>query len=409
MGVYKIMAYTAVIDGVRSSVDGVLAANQRPDIDTVLRLIKPYQTPLTQWLFFSSKQSKVVLNKNSKFSWFEDEYLPHQTDIIAALAVTGTYLLNFTTTEATDVSFLKLNDLVYVEPTDELLYVSVVTSTTDVTLRSPTTTTTVPTAITAGMIGGKLKVVGSWNLENNSTPSFLSTQEVEKYNYCTIFLEGVASTGRDQAGKNYTDGKTHDEEVMKKMEEMKLQYERNFLFSNEALTVVSPTTATQRTLGMGLKGFLTSNAVSYSGAISDVGLNAFFAQVFAKGDMKRTFVVGNDLFNGITKIATDKQGSFPSVIDSSYGGRVNMYLHGMGDVKIVRDACMDGKFSNSGFIYQEDQIIPRHMGNDKKGARKFRLEAGVETPGADRTETKLLADIGLQVNNQELGGYLYQS
>jgi len=81
----------------------------------------------------------------------------------------------------------------------------------------------------------------------------------------------------------------------------------------------------------------------------------------------------------------------------------------MGDIKIVRDSVMDGKFSNSGFIFQEDQIIPRHMGPDKKGARKFRLEAGVETPGTDRTETKLLADIGLQVNNQELGGYLYQS
>ena len=49
------------------------------------------------------------------------------------------------------------------------------------------------------------------------------------------------------------------------------------------------------------------------------------------------------------------------------------------------------------------------MGNDKKGARKFRIEANVETPGADRTETKLLADIGIQVNNQELGGFLYKS
>lgn len=401
------MAYTAVIDGVRSSQDGVLAANQRPDIDTVLRLIKPYQTPLMQWLYFSNKQSKVVLNKNSKFSWFEDEYLPHQTSIKAALAVSSSYLLNFTTTEATDVSFFKLNDLVYCEPTDELLYVSVVTSSTDVTMRRPTTTTTVPTAITADMIGGKLKVVGSWNIENNSTPTFLSTQEVEVSNYCNIFLEGVASTGRDQAGKNYTDGKTHDEEVMKKMEEMKLQYERLFLFSNEALSV-GGTTATQRTLSKGLKGFFTSNAVSYSGAISEIGLDAFFAQVFAKGSMNRTFVVGNDLFNGIAKIAKDKQGSFPSVIDSSYGGRVNTYLHGMGDVKIVRDSVMDGKFSNAGFIFQEDQIIPRHMGADKKGARKFRIEAGVETPGTDRTETKLLADIGIQVNNQELGGLLYQ-
>lgn len=401
------MAYTGVVSTVRSSATA-LAANTKPDIDSVLRLIKPYQTPLMQWLFFSNKQSKVVLNKNSKFSWFEDEYLPHQTTVTAAVNLTSTYYLNLTSSNCADVSFFKLYDLVYIEANDELAFVSTVTSSTDITLtKVHATIPTALTAIAAGDIGSYIKIVGSWNLENNEKTTSLTTQEVEVYNYCTIFNEGIGSTGRDQAGEDYTDGKTHDEEVMKKMEEMKLMYERNFLFSNVAATT-GTTTATKKTIGKGLKGFFTSNAVSYAGAISEVALDNFFSQVFAKGSQNRTFVVGNNLFNGIAKIAKDKQGSFPSVIDSSYGGRVNTYIHGMGDVKIVRDSLMDGKFANAGFIYQEDQIIPRHMGNDKKGSRKFRIEANVETPGADRTETKLLADIGLQVNNQELGGFLYQ-
>lgn len=401
------MAYTGVVSTVRSSATA-LAANTKPDIDSVLRLIKPYQTPLMQWLFFSNKQSKVVLNKNSKFSWFEDEYLPHQTTVTAAVNLTSTYYLNLTSSNCADVSFFKLYDLVYIEANDELAFVSTVTSSTDITLTK--VHATIPTALTpiaAGDIGSYVKIVGSWNLENNEKTTSLTTQEVEVYNYCTIFNEGIGSTGRDQAGEDYTDGKTHDEEVMKKMEEMKLMYERNFLFSNVAATT-GTTTATKKTIGKGLKGFFTSNAVSYAGAISETALDNFFSQVFAKGSQNRTFVVGNNLFNGIAKIAKDKQGSFPSVIDSSYGGRVNTYIHGMGDVKIVRNSLMDGKFANAGFIYQEDQIIPRHMGNDKKGSRKFRIEANVETPGADRTETKLLADIGLQVNNQELGGFLYQ-
>lgn len=401
------MAYTGVVSTVRSSATA-LAANTKPDIDSVLRLIKPYQTPLMQWLFFSNKQSKVVLNKNSKFSWFEDEYLPHQTTVTAAVNLTSTYYLNLTSSNCANVSFFKLYDLVYIEANDELAFVSTVTSSTDITLtKVHATIPTALTAIAAGDIGSYVKIVGSWNLENNEKTTSLTTQEIEVYNYCTIFNEGIGSTGRDQAGENYTDGKTHDEEVMKKMEEMKLMYERNFLFSNVAATT-GTTTATKKTIGKGLKGFFTSNAVSYAGAISEVGLDNFFSQVFAKGSQNRTFVVGNNLFNGIAKIAKDKQGSFPSVIDSSYGGRVNTYIHGMGDVKIVRNSLMDGKFANAGFIYQEDQIIPRHMGNDKKGSRKFRIEANVETPGADRTETKLLADIGLQVNNQELGGFLYQ-
>lgn len=402
------MAYTGVISTVRSSAEGVLAANQRPDIDNVLRLIKPYQTPLMQWLYFSNKQSKVVLNANGKFSWFEDEYLPHQTTVTAAISLSSTYYLNLTSSNCADVSFFKLNDLVYIEANDELAFVSTVTSPTDITLtKVHATIPTALTAISASGIGSYIKIVGSWNLENNEKTTSLTTQEIEVYNYCTIFNEGIGSTGRDQAGKNYTDGKTHDEEVMKKMEEMKLMYERNFLFSNVAVSTGS-TTATKKTVGKGLKGFFTSNAVSYAGPISESALDAFFSQVFAKGSQNRTFVVGNKLFNGITKIAKDKQGNFPSVIDSSFGGRVNLYLAGEGDVKIVRSSVMDGKFANAGFIFQEDQIIPRHMGNDKKGSRKFRIEANVETPGADRTETKLLADIGIQVNNQELGGFLYQ-
>jgi hypothetical protein len=403
------MAYTGVISTVRSSAVGVLAANQKPDIDNVLRLIKPYQTPLMQWLFFSDKQSKVVLNANSKFSWFEDEYLPHQTTVSAAVTLTSTYYLNLTSSNCADVSFFKLYDLVYIEANDELAFVSTVASSTDITLtKVHSTIPTALTAIAASGIGSYIKIVGSWNLENNEKTTSLTTEEIEVYNYCTIFNEGIGSTGRDQAGKNWTDGKTHDEEVMKKMEEMKLQYERNFMFSNVAVTT-GTTTATKKTVGKGLKGFFTSNAVDYSGAITEVALDAFFSQVFAKGSSNRTMVVGNKLFNGIAKIAKDKQGSFPSVIDSSFGGRINTYLAGEGDVKIVRSSVMDGKFADSAFIFQEDQIIPRHMGNDKKGSRKFRIEANVETPGADRTETKLLADIGLQVNNQELGGYLYKA
>jgi hypothetical protein len=163
------MAYTGVISTVRSSAVGVLAANQKPDIDTVLKLIKPYQTPLMQWLFFSNKE-KSSSKCNSKFSWFEDEYLPHQTDILAAITLSSTYYLNLTSTNCTDVSFFKLYDLVYLEYTDELAFVSTVTSSTDITLtKVHATIPTALTAIAAGGIGSYVKIVGSWNLEQRKT------------------------------------------------------------------------------------------------------------------------------------------------------------------------------------------------------------------------------------------------
>lgn len=397
------MAFTGVISGVRS-VGAGLAANQKPDIDGVLRLIKPYQTPLTQWMYFGDKQSKVVTSKTGKFSWFEDEHMPHQTTVKAATSLTGITLV-FTSTYATNIDYFKANDLIYIEATDEMAYVSSVTASTNFILTHIDGSTSL-TALGADAVGTYLKKIGSVNSENNSTPSFLSTKEVEANNYLTIFTEGVASTGRDQAGEAYTDGVDHDAQVMKKMEEMKLQYERNFILSISS--GVKTASNIQTTYGKGLKGFFTSNAQNYSGALAEGDWDEYLEDIFAKGSMTRKHYCGSGQFMDIQKIVKDKVGSLPQTVTTSYGVRFFNYIHGMGDVEIIRDPVLDGKFANWGFTVEGDQVIPRHMANDKKGSRKFRIEANVETPGTDRTETKLLADIGIQVNNQELGGYLYQ-
>src|ERR1035441_3315162 len=102
------MAYTQVISGVRTQDNGVLANNQRPDIDTTLKVLEPYQTPFLQFLFFSNKQSKPVINKSGKFSWFEDEYQPYQSTVKAA--VTASTTLTLTSANFTDLTIFKLFD-----------------------------------------------------------------------------------------------------------------------------------------------------------------------------------------------------------------------------------------------------------------------------------------------------------
>jgi hypothetical protein len=80
----------------------------------------------------------------------------------------------------------------------------------------------------------------------------------------------------------------------------------------------------------------------------------------------------------------------------------------MGTIKIVWDPVLDGKFVNWGITIDEGNVKGRHMGNDDKGSRKFRIEANVQTPGTDRKETKLLADIGVQIEQEETMGVLYK-
>jgi hypothetical protein len=192
------------------------------------------------------------------------------------------------------------------------------------------------------------------------------------------------------------------------MKEMKLQYERNFIYSLLTNIVTTATTNVTRTYGKGLLGFITTNTSTYSGALSEVVLDEYFTDVMAKGSNQRDHYCGNQQFMEIQKIVKDKLGSFPPVQKTAYGVRFNMYVHGMGDVNIIRQPILDGKFTDAGITVERKNLIGRHMANDKKGSRKFRIEAGVETPGTDRTETKLLADIGLQFTNQETAGTLRQ-
>lgn len=399
------MAYTGNLQVVRSS-GAMLAANQKPDIDTVLRVLEPYQTPILQYMFFSGKTSKPVRNQAGKFDWFEDELFPHQTTILSTLALAGTSPDTLVVTAAdADITMLKLGDLVYVEYYDEMLYVSAQTVGTSATLAHPDGTTA-PTAWAAAAVGSYIKVIGSMFDENSGVPLSLSTQEINVYNRLTIFNESVKSTGRQQAGDSWTDGTTHDEQVAKKMKEMKLQYERNFIYSLS--TGVVTTNSIQRTYGKGLLGFITTNAQDYAGTLTEEVWDDYLTAVLAKGSDQRTHYCGNAQFNDIQKIVKDKLGNFPPVQKTAYGVRFHTYIHGMGDVNIVRHPLFDGKFTNAGITVEQKNLIGRHMANDKKGSRKFRIEANVETPGADRTETKLLADIGLEFPNQETAGYLYQ-
>jgi len=284
------MSYTGNLQTVRSS-GAMLAANQKPDIDSVLRQIEPYQTPILQYMFFSNKAGRVVRNQAGKFSWFEDELFPHQTTILAAKALSGATpdTIVVTATEA-DITMFKLGDLLYIENNDEMLYISAQTVGTSVTFAHPDGSTA-PTAWVTADITTNIKVIGSMFSEDSSTPLALSTKEIEVTNRLTIFNESVKSTGRQQAGDSWTDGITHDEQVAKKMKEMKLQYERNFIYSLS--TGVTTASSIQTTFGKGLLGFITTNAQSYTGTLSETVLDDYLTDVSSKGSDQRTHYCGN--------------------------------------------------------------------------------------------------------------------
>lgn len=396
------MAYTGIVSGVRAATTAPLAANQKPDIDTVLKVLEPYQSPFMQFLFFSGKKSKPVTSKSGKFSWFETEYFPHQTTVTEAIAASTT--LTLSASNVATKAIFKLYDIVYIEATDEQAYVSSVTagSGSDVILTHIAGTGSLSNVTSTGSY---LKIIGSTNIENNTTPVSMTVQEVEKYNYLNLMLESVANTGRDQAGSTYSDGLTHAEQVQKKMKEFKLQLERNMIYSKS--NGYAGTGLAYRTWGEGLNGRITTNVSANAGALTEDIWDSYLKDIFAKGSNRRIHYCGADQLASLNKIIKDKIGNLPNGRVTEYGVTLYTYYHGQGSVDIVYNPVLDGKFSKYGFTVDPEKVMGRHMANDDTGSRKFRLESNVQTPGADRKESKLLMDIGVQIVQEEVFGKIY--
>ncbi|MGE5433028.1 MAG: DUF5309 family protein [Syntrophomonadaceae bacterium] len=396
------MAMTGVVLGTQTTINQ-LAANQMPDVDRYLYLLEPYQYPMLQWLYFSQGINKAekVINANGKFSWFEDEMFPYQTTLAGGGISGGA--ASEDNIGLTDATWISQGDILLIEKTDQMVFVdSVDSGQVDITHIDGSTN------ITAAAAGSYVKKIGSRNAEFDGARVATSTKEIEKYNYCTIFKETVTTSGRRQAGDTYTGGKSHKDEVRKKVLEMKAQYERNFLFATASGTVTVSTNY-RFTYGMGFLGRVTTNKVSYATTLTEAAFDAYLQQVFsAKGSSKvKRHYCGATQLAAINKFVKDQYTVMP--IAREYGVDVNRYITPFGRLELVWNPMMDGKFSKFGFTVDPLGMKLRFMANDEKGSRRFRIEEGIETPGTDGKSTQILADLGIQIANEERHGILYDS
>ena len=374
-----------------------LAANQMPDIDRMLYLEKPIQSPLFQFLYFNDKlPAEQVINENGKFSWFEDKYVPHYTTVSSA--VTGGASAD--NISVADGTWINEGDVLWNQNTDDLVYVdSIASSEVDITDLAGSTFSTMP-------VGSYLFKIGSRNHEMATARTAVSTKEEEKTNYVEIHSESVTQSGRKQAGENYTNGKTFDDEVRKKIAEMKEEVERNFWFSSGSGTV-TVSTDYRHTYNKGVKGFISTNAVEYNGSITEDALDDFLYQSFAKGGNEKEFIMGGSLLKGVAKLLKAKYQE-TSVV-TKYGINLQQYQTNFGLANIIWNPNFVGPEADNGYLIDLENLKMRYMSNDKKGSRKFRIEEGVETPGTDGLTTKLLMDVGIEVPLESAHGLLYKA
>lgn len=388
-----------LVSGVRSS-SNANSNNQLRDVERILQVLKPYQTPFLQLLWFGGRPAKPVVNATGKFEWFEDTLFPHQTTVKLAITASGSpATLSLTATNCTDITVFGVGDVVLIEETDQMAVVTSHNGTTVVLTHIDGSTSLTSLAV----VGSVFKVIGNQNNEYNGVRTGKSTTEVEQYNYLTIQTESVGTTGRNQAGSAYTNGLTHPEMVAKKIEEMKLTMERNMLFSNSR--GYKTVDGYRHTWGNGFLGRVTSNVNGYS-TLDQATFDAHFQEVFAKGSNRRIHMCGSNQLVAVNKIVKDLYQVVPNPSVSAFGVNITEYITPFGTVAIVFNPLMDGKFTNWGFTIDPELVTLRYMADDAKGSRKFRIEENVQTPGTDGKQDKLLMDVGLQLVSEECHGIL---
>ncbi|OQY74656.1 MAG: hypothetical protein B6D45_06495, partial [Ignavibacteriales bacterium UTCHB3] len=364
------MAYDSITQGVVSS-NNMNAANAVPDVEKILYLMKPYQTPLMQYLWFSGRKSKEVTSPFAKFSWFESELYPHQTATKMPIDTTGSpAILSLNSSNCVNIGIFNLDDIVLIEETDQMAFVQS-KSNSLVQLGAIDGTSSLSSLEGESVY---LKIIGSRNTEYSGVRAAVSVKETEKFNYLNIFSESVATTVRHQAGESYTDGVDHAALVAKKIEEMKLQAERYFLFAPNQGYATSGNYRT--TWGHGFLGRIQTNVNSYSPSLTEEIFDDHLRSVFEKGSNRKIHLCGSGQLTEINKFVKERYELNPNPVVSIYGVNVREYLTPFGTVDIIWNPVMDGKFTDYGFTIDAEKIRLRYMANDKKGSRRFRIEEG---------------------------------
>jgi len=397
------MSYTTIESGPQSSYSA-LAAIQMPDNDKLLYLLYPMQYPLFQKMYFSTgRRAEPVIKDTGLFSWFEDELFPNYTTLTGAGISGGSATENIQT--VLTLNFLQPYDILLIEKTGEMVYCTTITTNTTI---SSMDGSSLITAASDGII----RKIGTLDHEFAGVRTAVSTQPIQVSNYLTKFNESVGMTGRQQASKTWTDGMTFKDQINKKVDEMKLLYENNFKFATASgiRTITGSDGNTYNaTYGKGLLGMITTNVQTYT-TLTETVVDQFLVAKFSTGGSNVTdLYFGAQLSLAFQSIIKSKYQINPQPITTEYGVRLTQWVLNQGTANLIWDPTMNGRYTDFGFAIDPDARKPlkmRYMADDDKGSRKFRIEKHVETPGSDGRIDKFLADIGIQLPNQEIHGIL---
>ncbi len=395
----------SLVPGQRGTYNTELTTQHIRDVEDKMALLTPIPRPFSSLFFNDPLKNKVSTGIRGKFEWYEDALLPSTATFTDALT-------NGASSQVVHISadICRIGDVILVEPTDQLLKVTAIAIGT-------VTVYPISGTITGTGAGASIQIQSPAFAEGSAKAVAITVLAVLKYGYCQIIKHAITMTGNQQASAVYGTASDWDYQQQKKLLEAELKIENTFLNNGAGYTDgLTATAATDYTAGM---NSLTSNVFSYPDPLSKSFFDASIASALANTTTNVTLMDNYKLYCGssalmdmnafMSNIWSIMQNS-PSMKLEKFGilstshadPKLVTYVHPMGVMLDVYYAPqLKGKYANDIVGVNPDNVQKRFVGPDKKGARKYRLEMGIEAPGADETDSQILMNQGLQIRLEE--------
>ena len=300
-------------------------------------------------------------------------------------------------------AYFKANDLVLNTRTGEVFRVTAVAANTLTVVRGYGTVSG-----TAMNDNDELRRIGNAFEEGAGADTAKTVQVDVVTNYCQIFKTSLRLTGSEMSTTLYGGMDLPLRQKMAGIEHSR-KIETQFLFGHkyERLTTSATNAATSHPIRttQGILKFISSNAVSVGGALSEATFNNEFLRYIFTADknyrQKRTLFVSPLAGGVMNQWANGKIQLVPS--DKTFGITVNRYLSFFGEVNVVMHPLLEGDVY-SGYIIAVDL---ENVGYKYLSGRDTKLETDIIQDGTDARTDQFLSECGLKVRLEGVHGYAY--
>lgn len=364
------------------------------DVADRLRYLDPEAAPFT--LITSAERTEAA--DNFKFEWAEKG-----GDFYGAGFAPAWDAVNTTTGTGVSVivdnsEYFRVNDLVKVVRTGEIMRVSAVTTGTD----TLTVVRGVGSTATAALADNdELLILGTAFAEGADVGSPHDFQENWKYNYTEIKRTAFGNTRTQEQTRNYL-GNTRKRLTMEAGIRHKIDIERAFLFG-ERNRDVSDTAAPRNVTG-GVLYWATANNVSI-GVATEAEVWDFCQDVFSHtgGSNTRTLFASPLLCSVIDLIAGARLQTVSS--DKTYGIAIKQWLTSHGTLNIVKHRLLEGG-AIAGLGYGGYGIALEMSKLKYRPLQTTVLKKDRQGNGVDGYVDEYLTEAGLEFSNPDLAGVM---